>query len=161
MDQKKTILVVDNMMQIRNILGFSLLKRGYNVHFAKNGKEALKYVFGENPVDLIILDVMMPELDGYEVIKQLKYSDDTKHIPVIFLTAKARKEDVSRGIEVGCDAYVIKPFKLSDLLCKIKKLIDQKDEKVLDEGSYWKNYIPNDLNQIYKYIEPCSEPLSH
>ncbi len=161
MDQKKTILVVDDLRQIRSILGFRLIKEGYNIKFAENGKEALKYVFGENPLDLIILDVMMPKMDGYEVIKQLRYSDDTKHIPVIFLTAKARKEDVRRGIERGCDAYVIKPFKLSDLLCKIKKLIDQKDEKVLDEGNYWKTYIQNDLNQIYKYIKPCNEPLSH
>ncbi len=161
MNQKKTILVVDNMMQIRNILGFNLLKFGYNVNFAKSGKEALKYVFGKKPVDLIILDVMMPEMDGYEVIKILRYSDDTKNIPVIFLTAKSRKEDVRRGIEAGCDAYVIKPFKLSDLLCKIKKLIDQKDEEVLDEGSYWKNYIQNDLNQIYKYIKPYNKALSH
>ncbi|MCK4824036.1 response regulator, partial [bacterium] len=67
MDEKKTILVVDDMSQIRNILRFNLKKEGYNVILAENGKEALDYAFGENPPDLIILDIMMPKMDGYEV----------------------------------------------------------------------------------------------
>jgi DNA-binding response OmpR family regulator len=122
--KKKTILVVDDMSQIRNILRFSLKKEGYNVILAENGKEALNYAQNEYPIDLVILDIMMPKMDGYEVIKQLKDSDATKHIPVIFLTAKAQKKDIVKGIEAGGNDYVVKPFKFLNLHRKIKKLID-------------------------------------
>ena len=81
------------MSQIRRLLRSSLKKQGYNVILAKNGKEALKYAFDENPPDLIVLDINMPEMNGYEVIKQIRDSDNTKDIPVIFLTAKAEKKD--------------------------------------------------------------------
>jgi len=115
MDQKKNILAVDDMKQIRSILSFGLKKLGYNVILAENGKEALKYAFDENPLDLIILDINMPEMDGYEVAKQLREADHTKHIPIIFLTARAQKKDVQKGIEVGGNDYVVKPFRVSDV----------------------------------------------
>lgn len=122
MEKKKTILVADDMMQIRNILRFSLHKEGYNVILANNGKEALKHASGDDSLDLIILDIMMPKLDGYEVIKKLRNSESTKHIPVIFLTAKAQKKAIVKGIEAGADDYIVKPFKFADLLKKIQKL---------------------------------------
>jgi len=131
MDQKKNILAVDDMKQIRSILGLGLKKLGYNVILAENGKEALKYAFGENPLDLIILDINMPEMDGYEVVKQLREPDQTKHIPIIFLTAKAQKKDVQKGIEVGGNDYVVKPFRVSDVQRKIEKLLNQKQNQDL------------------------------
>ena len=124
MDQRKTILVVDDMSQIRNILRFNLEKEGYKVILANNGKKALEYALGQNPLDLIILDIMMPKMDGYEVIRRLRDSDTTRHIPIIFLTAKAQKKDVLKGIELGANDYVVKPFKFVDVHRKIQKLID-------------------------------------
>ena len=128
MDEKKTILVVDDMSQIRTILRFNLEKEGYRVVDASNGERALEYALGESPIDLIILDIMMPKMDGYEVIRRLRAADVTKHIPVIFLTAKAQKKDVLRGIEAGGNDYVLKPFKFLDLHRKIRKLLGMNNE---------------------------------
>ena len=124
MEQNKTILVVDDMSQIRTILRFNLEKEGYRVMDANNGQKALQYAAGEDPPDLIILDVMMPKMDGYQVIRKLRESDATKNIPVIFLTAKAQKKDVLKGIEEGGNDYVLKPFKFVDLQRKIENLLD-------------------------------------
>jgi CheY-like chemotaxis protein len=131
MDEKKTILVVDDMSQIRTILRFNLEKDGYNVIDANNGERALEYASGENPPDLIILDIMMPKMDGYEVIRRLRESHVTKHIPVIFLTAKAQKKDVLKGIEAGANDYMLKPFKFVDLHRKINRLIDMYPHRAL------------------------------
>ena len=128
MDEKKTILVVDDMSQIRTILRFNLEKEGYRVIDANNGERALEYALGENPIDLIILDIMMPKMDGYQVIRRLRASDVTKHTPVIFLTAKAQKKDVLRGIEAGGNDYVLKPFKFVDLHRKIRKILDMNNK---------------------------------
>jgi len=130
MDQKKSILAVDDMNQIRGILSFGLKKIGYRVILAENGKEALKYAFGENPLDLIILDINMPKMDGYEVIKQLREVNHTKHIPVIFLTANGQKKDVQKGMGMGGDDYVVKPFRFSDVQRKIEKFLNQKENQV-------------------------------
>ena len=98
MNHKRTILVVDDMSQIRNILSFNLRKDGYEIRAAANGKDALKYALGDEPPDLIILDIMMPGMDGYEVIKKIRASDTAKDIPIIFLTANAQKKDVQKDI---------------------------------------------------------------
>jgi len=163
MDQKKNILAVDDMNQIRSILSFGLKKLGYNVILAENGKEALKYAFGENPLDLIILDINMPEMDGYEVAKQLREADHTKHIPIIFLTAKAQKKDVQKGIEVGGNDYVVKPFRVSDVQRKIEKLLNQKQNQVLycetEEEATTIDYCslrqPNKLNNVPQIQRPA------
>jgi len=123
MSKGKTILVVDDMKRIRDIVRFYLKNEGYNVFIAENGKEALTYAFGKNPLDLIILDIMMPKMDGYEVLRQIRESDETKNVPVIFLTAKAQKTDVQKGVELGVNDYVVKPFKFVDLREKIRRLV--------------------------------------
>ena len=128
MDKKKTILVIDDMKQVRNILKFSLKKVGYEVSVTSSGKEALKYVFDENPLDLILLDINMPDMDGYEVLRKLRESEVTKHIPIIFLTAEGQKRDIQKGIEAGINDYVVKPFKFADLQRRIEKLIARKND---------------------------------
>ena len=122
MEEKKTILVVDDMPQIRKILRFSLKTEGYNVILANSGKSALEQAFDEsNAIDLILLDIMMPKMDGYEVIQRLREADMTKEIPIIFLTAKAQQKDVIKGLEIGGNDYVVKPYKFDDLNKKIQK----------------------------------------
>lgn len=124
MEEKKTILVVDDMAQIRNILRFSLKKEGYNVILAASGRAALDLAFDEkNSINLVLLDIMMPKMDGYEVIHQLRNDDRTKNLPVIFLTAKAQQKDVIKGLEIGGNDYVLKPYKFSDLSRKVQKWI--------------------------------------
>jgi CheY-like chemotaxis protein len=124
-DKRKTILVVDDMQPMRDILRFSLKKEGYDVVVASNGETALKYAFDENSPDLIVLDIMMPKMDGYEVLRQLRESDAAKQIPVIFLTAKGQKKDVLKGMELGGNDYVVKPYKFKNLNKKIEKLLGQ------------------------------------
>lgn len=126
MKEGKTILVVDNAKLIRNILRSYLKEEGYDVILANNGKEALKYALGESPPDLIIAGVIMPEMAGYEMLKQLRESDVTKEIPVIFLTGNDQKENIKKGIEFEAHDYIIKPFKFVDLYRKIERFISKK-----------------------------------
>ena len=126
--KKKTILVVDDMKPMRDILCFSLKKEGYDVVVASNGETALKNAFDEKPPDLIVLDIMMPKMDGYEVLRQLRKSDAAKQIPVIFLTAKGQKKDVLKGMELGAKDYVVKPYIFADLHRKIEKLLGEKKD---------------------------------
>ncbi len=146
MDEQKTVLIVDDMSQIRNILQFNLRKEGYNVVLASNGKKALEYASGAKTPDLIILDIMMPKMDGYEVIRKLRASDITKHVPVIFLSAKAQKKDVIKGLEAGANDYIVKPFTFVDIHKKIEELlglhsgylrVETFDQKYLKKGEQW------------------------
>ena len=105
-----------------------LRKEGYRVHVAQNGLEALKVV-ETTPPDLILLDVMMPELDGFETCKRLKASEQTKEIPVIFLTAKTEIEDVIEGFELGAADYVTKPFKSEELLVRVNTHLELKNAR--------------------------------
>ncbi len=120
---KKTVLVIDDKSQVRSILRFSLKDAGFNTILASNGREGLKFALSENPPDLIIIDIVMPDMPGLEVISQLRDSDLTKHVPIIILTGNARKNDILKGIELGASDYMLKPFKFADLHVKIRKLL--------------------------------------
>ena len=106
---KGKILVVDDEIYIVHILDFSLGMEGYEVVTALDGEQALEKARAEKP-DLIVLDIMMPKLDGYETCKRLKADAETQDIPVILLSAKGRNIDQKVGFEVGADDYVTKPF---------------------------------------------------
>ncbi|MCD4674739.1 MAG: response regulator [Desulfobacula sp.] len=125
MDYKKTILIIDDMKQIRDILWFSLKQEGYKPILAENGQKGLDYLFDkDNSVDLVILDVMMPKMNGYEVLEEIRTSiDPASKTPVIMLTAKAQKDDVIKGLARGADDYILKPYKFADVLAKIQKFI--------------------------------------
>jgi len=109
MENKKTILVVDDTPENIDVL-FGVLSEDYKVKAAPNGEKALKIAQSEKPPDLILLDIMMPEMDGYEVCERLKEDEQTRDIPVIFVTAKTETEDENRGFEVGAVDYIIKPI---------------------------------------------------
>lgn len=118
----KRILVVDDEMYIVNILDFTLGSEGFKVVSAANGEEALRKALEITP-DLIVLDVMMPKIDGYEVCRALKAKEETKHIPVILLTAKDRDADREKGREVGAELYMTKPFSPTRLLEEVRALL--------------------------------------
>lgn len=119
---KGKILVVDDEVNITQILEFSIGAEGYEVIAAQNGEEAIDKARREQP-DLIILDIMMPIIDGYEACRILKANPLTKNIPVILLTAKGRDIDKRLGYEVGATDYIIKPFSPNKLVDKIHKLL--------------------------------------
>lgn len=108
MKQRAHILVVDDQADNLLILEDALSDL-YDVHPAVNGREALRYLNGGGRADLILLDVMMPEIDGYEVCRRLKSSESTRTIPVLFLTGLDRPEDEERGLELGAEDFIHKP----------------------------------------------------
>ena len=116
------VLIVDDEMYILNILDFSLDSEGFKVITAANGEDALTKANAELP-DLVILDIMMPKLDGFEVCRALKAKPDTKHIPVILLSAKDRDADKQKGKEVGADLYLTKPFSPSKLVSEVQQIL--------------------------------------
>ena len=121
---KGKILVVDDEIYIVHILDFSLGMEGYEVLTALDGEQALEKARAEHP-DLIVLDIMMPKLDGYETCKMLKADPATKDIPVILLSAKGRNVDQKVGFEVGANDYITKPFSPRKLVERINALLGQ------------------------------------
>ena len=107
--EAKRILVVDDEARVREMLEFRLRLFGYEVLTAANGSEALDVAASEKP-DLVLLDVMMPELDGFQVCSRLKQNEAAKNIPVVMLTAKAEAKDVTRAFNSGAEDYVVKPY---------------------------------------------------
>jgi DNA-binding response OmpR family regulator len=118
------ILIADDEPNIVAALEFLLQRNGYEVHVARNGEEALKLVADCNP-DLVLLDVMMPVRSGYEVCTRIRERADWRHIKIIMLSAKGRDAEVNKGLSIGADLYVTKPFSTRELMGKIKELLDQ------------------------------------
>jgi two-component system alkaline phosphatase synthesis response regulator PhoP len=116
------VLVVDDEEYIQHILNFSFGAEGYDVLTASDGEEALKRARKDRP-DVIVLDIMMPKMDGYEACKRLKSDPQTKNIPVILLTAKGRDVDRKLGTAAGADDYVVKPFSPGRLIERVQGII--------------------------------------
>ena len=122
---KKRLLVVDDEEELVQALKIRLGVSGYDVLTASDGQEGLERARKENP-DLIILDLMLPKMDGYKVCGLLKKDTRYAKIPIILFTARAQEEDRRLGEEVGADAYIIKPFEPQVLLEKIRELLEEK-----------------------------------
>ncbi|TYP00132.1 twitching motility two-component system response regulator PilG [Geothermobacter ehrlichii] len=121
MDRKKILIVEDeeSLLKLESIL---LTSKGYDVQGVSNGAAALR-VIDEEPPDLVLLDIMLPEMDGFEVCRRIKQNEATRHIPVIMLTAKKSREDMARGEEVGADWYITKPFKSAMVIETIQRFL--------------------------------------
>jgi len=117
-------LIVDDEMDLVETVRFPLEVEGYHVLVSYNGEDALDQAQKENP-DLILLDLMLPKLDGYEVCRRLKCDDRCKHIPILMLTAKFQEKDKALGMETGANEYITKPFDIRDLLKKVKVYLNQ------------------------------------
>jgi len=125
---KKTIMVVDDEKDIVDLLSYNLTKEGFNVITARNGQEALDRV--KQKPDLVILDVMMPEMNGLQVIQEMKKNKSTVSIPVILLTAKGSETDEIVGLEVGADDYIVKPVKIGKIVARIHAALRRKEQSV-------------------------------
>ena len=120
----KTILLVDDEPDMREMLGLRLRKSGYKVITAATGEECIQKAV-ENYPDLILLDILLPGMSGFEVTRQLKAKNITKDIPVIMVTALIGKDAGSYGHECGSDYFISKPFDTEELLCKIKAILEK------------------------------------
>lgn len=115
------ILIVDDEPNILLSLEFLFKKEGYKVFIARDGEEAMSLI-QESVPELVILDIMMPKVDGYEVCKFLKQHH--KEVKVIFLTAKSKHQEIQKGLDLGADLYLTKPFSTKDLVSKVKSLMN-------------------------------------
>ena len=139
--EKPTVLVVDDTPDNLSLMS-GLLKDKYKVKIANNGERALKVVMTGAPPDIILLDIMMPVMDGYETCRHLKENPETRDIPVIFLTAKAEVEDEMKGFELGAVDYITKPVSPPILLARVrthlrlKRMTDYLKSK-MDQAGLW------------------------
>ena len=120
----KKILLVDDEPQLVEMVKMRLEANNYKVILASDGEQALEKARGEKP-DLIILDIMLPKMDGYKVCRMLKFDDKYSSIPVIMFTARSQESEKIMGEEVGADAYIVKPFEPQMLLGKIKEWLKE------------------------------------
>jgi DNA-binding response OmpR family regulator len=124
-DGAPLVLVADDDEDILGLVSFRLERSGYEVAAAKDGEEALRLARKLSPA-LVVLDVMMPRLDGYEVARRLREDEATRGIPVILLTALAQEADVARGFESGADDYLRKPFSPQELAARVQAVLGRR-----------------------------------
>jgi len=173
MDKRNRILIVDDDSFNISILK-EILHNDYKIMYANSGEKALKAVTGPHPPDLILLDILMPDMDGYQVCTHIKADENTAHIPIIFVTAVSEAMDAAKAFELGAMDYVTKPFnpitvkarvnthiklnttmqKLTNALKEVKRLsgllpICSGCKKIRDDKGYW--------NQVEMYLEEYSE----
>ncbi len=149
LEQKPFILIVDDVPKNLQVLGSILSSEGYHFTPATNGKQALKIIEKRHP-DLILLDIMMPEMDGYEVCKILKSASRTKDIPIVFLTAKTETEDIVKGFDLGGVDYITKPFNSAELLTRIRTHLEIL--KVSNERKELLHVLCHDLTNAFSPI---------
>lgn len=124
MTRKARILLIDDHQTMHRLLEAIVRIRGYELLCAQNGRQGIVMARQEKP-DLILLDVMMPDLDGFKVCQYLKGQDETRHIPVLFLTARGAESDFEAGRRVGAEGFVTKPFQTMEVLNLIDRLLDE------------------------------------
>lgn len=165
--EKQKILIVDDMPTNVKILG-EALRPSYDIVVATNGKKALEIAQAQRP-DLVLLDIMMPELDGYAVCRLLKEDDRTKNIPVVFITAKDQTDDEIRGLEMGAVDYITKPFQVTIVKARVRTQLDLKRKYDLLESMVSLDgltEIPNRrrfdeaLDQEWRRMQRAGAPLA-
>jgi len=122
-NSKHTILIIDDEPDIRDLLEYNLNQNGYNTVTANDGLDAFLKL--DPQISLILLDVMMPKVDGYEVCEKIRSNSQFSHIPIVFLTAKNTSEDEYEGLIRGADDYIVKPISIKNLLIRIRNLINK------------------------------------
>ncbi len=152
------VLIVDDNPKNLQVLGTILKQSGYQIVVAQTGVQALKAVQKILP-DLILLDIMMPEMDGFETCRKLKTMQETKDIPIIFLTARTETEDVIRGFECGAVDYVVKPFNSLELLTRVNTHIELTRQRKLQGVLEMAGTVCHEINQPLQSILGYSELL--
>ena len=132
---KGLIIAVDDEEDILELVRYNLVREGYQVICVSSGEECLKKTRSEKP-DLIVLDLMLPGMDGLEVAKKLKSDPDARYTPIIMLTAKGEEADIVTGLELGADDYITKPFSPRILIARVRAVIRRKKEKTNHDISF-------------------------
>lgn len=134
MSDKQTILVVDDEQDLLDLIEYNLKKEGFDVLKAEDGKEGIAAARKHNP-SLVLLDIMMPKMDGLEVVERMRSDDELKHIPIIFLTARGDEKTEVKGLNKGGDDYITKPISTTKLISRIKAVLRrfEKAEEDVDQ----------------------------
>ena len=140
------VLLVEDEKSIVTLIKYNLEKEGFKVFCAETGEDALKIIKEKIP-DLVILDWMLPDLPGVEVCRQIKKDKKLKNIPILILTAKGEPDDKIKGLEVGADDYVTKPFNNKELLLRIKSLIKRSKPSLLEDLAIFKDLKINRMTR--------------
>ena len=119
---KKQIIVVEDEPDILDVLNYNLQREGFEVRTCENGADSLELIFRVMP-DLILLDLMLPGMEGLEVCRQLKSDNRSTHIPIIMVTAKGEESDIVLGLGLGADDYIVKPFSPKELIARVKAVL--------------------------------------
>ena len=145
---KKTILVVDDEQSIMELLVFNLQKEGYNTLEAYDGVTAVEMAINEKP-DLILLDVMIPKMDGISVCKKIRYALNISNIPILMISAKDTESDKIVGLEMGADDYITKPFQIREVMARIKANLRKAELNTnVDAMNNKKNEDKNDVIKV-------------
>ncbi len=131
--RQKHIVIVEDEEEIRELIRFHLMREGYEVDGAESGERGLRLVTRKLP-DLVVLDLMLPDVDGLTICRQLKTNSDTRHIPVVMLTARGDDADVVAGLELGADDYITKPFSPRVLVARIRAALRRGAATVRSDG---------------------------
>ncbi len=129
---KKTVLIVEDEEDIQQLVSYNLIKNGFLVEYAENGEEALDKV-RRQPPDLVLLDIMLPGMDGLEVCRRLRGAEQTAEIPIVMLTARGEESDMVAGLDLGADDYVPKPFSPKVLVSRLKAVLRRKVRESREE----------------------------
>jgi len=143
---RETILVVEDDENIQQLVGYNLAKAGFHVLYADNGEQALSLIKRERP-ELIVLDLMLPGLSGFEICKLVRKDPKTKSLPIVMLTAKSEENDIAAGLDLGADDYITKPFSPKILVSRIKAALRRK-EGLSEEGNGAKKNSPLTIHGI-------------
>jgi two-component system alkaline phosphatase synthesis response regulator PhoP len=130
---EEKVLIVDDEEHIRELIKFNLDKNGYRTICADNGLDALKMAQSENP-QLILLDVMLPAMDGYDVCKEIRRDNSISSTPIIMITAKGEEFDKVLGLELGADDYITKPFSIRELIARVKAILRRTTIRPIDNS---------------------------
>ncbi len=150
---EKKILIVEDEEDILNLVAFNLQKEGYQVDRATDGVEALEKI-QHTYYQLVILDIMLPEKDGFEVLKEIKSSYATRDLPVIMLTARGEEIDRIVGLELGADDYVVKPFSIRELSLRVKAILRRATPSVASPKTIWKHKgLQVDIEKREVYVD--------
>jgi two-component system phosphate regulon response regulator PhoB len=136
---RENILVVEDEEHILELIRYNLAKEGYQVACAGSGEEALEMVRGDLP-DLVLLDLLLPGVEGLEVCKRLKSDPKTEQVPVVMVTAKGEEADIVAGLEIGADDYVTKPFSPRVLIARVRAVLRRKSRETTNESSPLKRH---------------------
>ena len=124
----KEIFIVDDEPNVVVPIQFLMEQQGYRVMTAERGEDALDLIYQYKP-DLVLLDIMLPGIDGWEVCEIIRLNPDFRDIKIIFLTAKGREAEIAKGLALGADAYITKPYSNAELVAKVKELLEKTDEE--------------------------------